>query len=151
MTLALAIGLLAIPVIVTGWYAFEGRWNRRLFHDRGGHSCRNCSAAEARDFLQAHPDAQVVDVRSSAEFRAGALPGAIHISVGDSGFAAKVGALSRSRPLLVYCAGGYRSRKAVELMKPMKFTTIQHLHRGYHSWKLSGLPVTRPLEPLPEP
>lgn len=150
MSPALVIGLLAIAILVAGWYAFEGRWDRRLFHARGKYVCRNGPAAEGRAFLEAHPDTQVLDVRSDAEFRAGALPGAIHVSIGDPAFSAKVGALSRSRPVLVYCAGGYRSRKAVELMKPMNFTTIQHLHRGYHSWKLAGFPVTKPVDQLPD-
>jgi rhodanese-related sulfurtransferase len=34
----------------------------------------------------------------------------------------------------VYCAGGYRSRKAVVQLKQLGFENIQHLHRGYLSW-----------------
>ncbi len=143
---ALVISLVALGIIGAGWYAFEGRWDRRLFHSGAGQVCRNGSAAEAMAFLEAHPDTQVLDVRPAAEFRAGALPGAIHLPIGDPAFSERAGALSRSRPVLLYCAGGYRSRKAVELMKLMNFTSIQHLHRGYHSWKMAGLPVTKPVK-----
>jgi rhodanese-related sulfurtransferase len=141
---ALFIGLCVTAAVVAGWYVFEGSWDRSLFHTAPGQVFRNGSAAEAKAFLEAHPDTQILDVRSGREFAAGALPGAIHIPLGDPGFAGKAGHLDRNRPVLVYCAGGYRSRKAVALLKPMRFTTVQHLHRGYHSWKLAGLPVTAP-------
>ena len=100
--------------------------------------CVNVRSTEAKEFLTAHPETQVLDVRSDAEFSAGALPAAIHVSIGDSAFDDKVAKLDKAKPVLVYCAGGFRSRKAVEKLKPMGFTNIQHLHRGYHSWQMSG-------------
>jgi rhodanese-related sulfurtransferase len=144
MNPTLLVVLLLVTVGVAGWYAFEGRWDRRLFETGPDQAIRNGSAAEAKAFLEAHPDTQILDVRSASEFAGGALPGAMHLSLSDPGFAAKAGKLDRARPVLVYCAGGYRSLKAVEILKPMRFTTVQHLHRGYHSWKLAGLPVTPP-------
>jgi rhodanese-related sulfurtransferase len=36
--------------------------------------------------------------------------------------------------VLIYCAGGFRSRKAVVVLKELGFENIQHLHRGYGSW-----------------
>jgi rhodanese-related sulfurtransferase len=144
MSPPLLITLLVVAALVVGWYVFEGRWDRRLFGARPGQTCRNGPAAEGNAFLLTHPDALVLDVRSSTEFRSGALPGAVHLSIGDPEFTTKAGAFDRQRPVLVYCAGGYRSRKAVEILRSLDFTTIQHLHRGYHSWKLAGLPVQEP-------
>jgi rhodanese-related sulfurtransferase len=68
-------------------------------------------------------------------FHGEALPGAVNVSLGDAAFDRKVGGLDRKRPILVYCAGGFRSRKAVERLKAMGFENIRHLHRGYMSWK----------------
>ena len=144
MNPALLIGLLMLAAAVIGWYAFEGSWDRHLFNAAPGQVIRNGSAAAAKAFLAAHPDTQILDVRSGREFSGGALPAALNIPLGNPGFATKAGALDRNRPVLVYCAGGYRSRKAVEILKPLQFTTVQHLHRGYHSWKLAGFPVTPP-------
>ncbi|MFN0075941.1 MAG: rhodanese-like domain-containing protein [Prosthecobacter sp.] len=138
------IWTLAILIfIVLGWYAFEGRWDRRLFKAEPGRVCVNVHPTEAKVFLDAHPDTQVLDVRSDAEFSGGALPGAIHISLGDAAFQEKLGKLDMAKPVLVYCAGGFRSRKAVAALKAQSFTNIQHLHRGYHSWQLARLPVQR--------
>lgn len=126
---------LAIVLVVVAWYAFEKSWDRRLFHTEAGKVCANLNAREAALYWREHPETQVLDVRSDEEFGGGALPGAVNVPLGDAAFDRKAGALDRSRPILVYCAGGYRSRKAVERLKAMGFENIQHLHRGYLSWK----------------
>ncbi|MBL9159801.1 MAG: rhodanese-like domain-containing protein [Verrucomicrobiales bacterium] len=126
---------LVLVVIVVAWYAFEGSWDRKLFVSREGKVCVNLNGGEAARYLREHPETQVLDVRSEGEHAGGALPGAVNVSLGDAAFEEKVGVLDRSRPVLVYCAGGFRSRKAVEKLKTMGFENIQHLHRGYMSWK----------------
>ena len=127
--------LLILTALVAGWYVFEGAWDRKLFTPGPGVTCANLHAAEAKAWLCDHPDTQVLDVRSPREFSHGALPGATNIPLGEDTFRAQVGEFDRSKPVLVYCAGGYRSRKAVSVLKEVGFTTIQHLHRGYLSWK----------------
>jgi rhodanese-related sulfurtransferase len=130
----------AILVIVVSWYVFEGSWDRRLFSAEAGKICENLNAVEAAAFLRDHPGTQVLDVRSEGEHAGGALPGAVNVSLGDAAFERKVGGLDRQRPVLVYCAGGFRSRKAVERLKAMGFENIRHLHRGYLSWKPDQTP-----------
>lgn len=132
--------LIVLAVLVAGWYWFEGSWDRRLFKAGPGRVCRNLSAGEANAWLRENPETQVLDVRSAREFSGGALPGAVNISIGDDDFPAKAGALDRTRPVLVYCAGGFRSRKAVETLKRLGFENIQHIHRGYMSWKPHARP-----------
>ena len=123
--------LLILTGIIVAWYVYEGSWDRRLFTG----NCHNLSAKEALAWLHEHPETQVLDVRSASEFTRGALPGAVNISLGDESFDSKVAAIDKTKPVLVYCAGGYRSRKAVERLKQLGFENIQHLHRGYMSWK----------------
>jgi rhodanese-related sulfurtransferase len=129
----------ALLVVVAGWYWFEGRWDRRLFKTAAGRTCLNLRPREAKSFLETHPETQILDVRSEAEFSRGALAGATNIPLSNRTFAQKLDSLDRERPVLVYCAGGYRSRKAVETLKAGGFSTIRHLHRGYYSWRLAGL------------
>ncbi len=125
---------LVAAMIVGAWYWFEGSWDRRLFSAAPGCVCENLNAKQANDWLRAHPGTQVLDVRTAAEFEEGALPGAVNISLGDTAFDGKVAALDKKKPVLVYCAGGYRSRKAVVKLKEFGFENIRHLHRGYISW-----------------
>lgn len=132
---------LVIVVAVIGiWYVYEGSWDRQLFNTSPGRVCVNLNAGQANVWLREHPETQVLDVRSAGEFEGGALPGAVNISLGDEAFDGKVAALGREKPVLVYCAGGFRSRKAVARLKKLGFKNIRHIHRGYMSWK----PDTQP-------
>jgi rhodanese-related sulfurtransferase len=126
--------LVLLVAVVAGWYLFEGHWDRQLFQAPPGRVCANLKTEQALAWLRAHPETQVLDVRSAGEFAGGALPKALNVSLGDPDFDHKVAALDRRRPVLVYCAGGYRSRKAVVQLKQLGFENIQHLHRGYLSW-----------------
>ena len=127
--------LITVAIIVGGWYWFEGGWDRQLFKAERGRICTNLSADQANAWLREHPETQVLDVRSVGEFADGALPKAVNVSIGDEAFDSKVTALDKSKPVLVYCAGGFRSRKAVARLKELGFENIQHIHRGYMSWK----------------
>ena len=127
--------LLILAALVACWYLFEGSWDRQLFTAAPGHTCANLSGAQAHAWLADHPETQVLDVRSANEFSGGAVPGAVNISLGNDDFRNRVADLDRNKPVLVYCAGGYRSRKAVAVLKELGFANIQHIHRGYMSWK----------------
>ncbi|MDR3405530.1 MAG: rhodanese-like domain-containing protein [Chthoniobacter sp.] len=140
-------GLLVFATISVAWFWFEGRWDRRLFAAQAGRKCVNVRARAAMELLQTHPEVQVLDVRSGKEFAGGALPGAINVSLGADTFRERVADLDRARPVLVYCAGGFRSRQAVEVLRTLGFQTIYHLHRGYHSWKFAGLPAVQASKP----
>ena len=130
--------LIIVIIVILGWYWFEGRWDRRLFQSTEVQSCRNLKAHEVRKFLDAHPETQILDVRSAAECSGGMIPGAINISMGDERFVDKLADFNQGQPILVYCAGGYRSRKAVEILRSLGFNSIVNLHRGYLSWRNSG-------------
>lgn len=132
--------LITLAVVAALWFWYEGSWDRRLFSAAPGCTCANLNAGQANSWLQAHPETQVLDVRSSGEYADGALPGAVNISIGDPAFETKAGALDKTKPVLVYCAGGYRSRKAVAMLKELGFRNIQHIHRGYMSWKPDAQP-----------
>ncbi len=135
MVWKLLASLVLVALVVAGWYLFEGRWDRRLFSSESGGVCANLGAREAAAWLREHPETFVLDVRSEREFASGALPRATNFPIGADDFEERIAALDRSRPVLVYCAGGYRSRKAVERLKALGFENIQHLHRGHLSWR----------------
>ena len=126
---------LALTLTPALWYLFERSWDRRLFRSGSGRVCTNLTAPQAREWLRANPETQVIDVRSIREFKRGALPNARNVSLGDPNFDAILAQLDVTKPVLVYCAGGYRSRKAVERLQSLDFVNIQHLHRGYLSWR----------------
>jgi rhodanese-related sulfurtransferase len=141
MTVLLVI-LLTLLALVIGWYIMEARWDRRLFAAHlGGGIAQNVHPEAAAVLLRENPEMQVLDVRSAREFAGGALPRAVNISLGDPAFRDRLRELDPQRPVLVYCAGGYRSRKAVPLLQEAGFLTIHHLHRGFLAWRIKGQTV----------
>lgn len=101
------------------------------------------------ELLTTRKNVQVLDVRSKLEFAWGCLPNAQNIPLGEPDFQERVAALNVTKPVFIYCTGGYRSRKAVAVLRELHFQTIYHLHRGYHSWQLAGHPVIKPVTKNP--
>jgi len=132
--------LVIVVAIIGIWYVYEGSWDRQLFKAAPGCVCENLNADQANAWLREHPETQVLDVRSKGEYDGGALPKAVNISIGDEAFDSRVNTLDKAKPVLVYCAGGFRSRKAVAKLKELGFKNIQHIHRGYMSWKPDSQP-----------
>ncbi|MBM3270887.1 MAG: rhodanese-like domain-containing protein [Candidatus Sericytochromatia bacterium] len=59
--------------------------------------------------------ATVVDVRTPAEFRQRAYPGAINIPLSD--LPARLAEIPRDRPVVLYCASGARSGAAAGILR----------------------------------
>ncbi len=49
--------------------------------------------------------------------------------------------LPRDRPLLVYCAGGYRSSMAASLLQQQGFLQVSEIAGGITAWETANLPV----------
>lgn len=75
------------------------------------------SSADARAKVQA--GALLLDVRTAAEFSAGAIPGAKNIPLQVLG--SRLGELDKERPIVVYCASGMRSASALATLKQRGF------------------------------
>ena len=93
--------------------------------------------AEARNL---EPDLQLVDVRNPGETRSGTLAGALEIPL--AALTDSLDALDRKRPVVVYCAGGYRSSIAASVLRAAGFDDVSDLLGGYGAWEGAGLPVS---------
>ena len=49
--------------------------------------------------------------------------------------------LPKDRPLLVYCAGGYRSSIAASLLQQHGFTHVSEIAGGIAAWETAKLPI----------
>jgi sulfur-carrier protein adenylyltransferase/sulfurtransferase len=74
----------------------------------------------------------LVDVRTSAEFELGHLPGASSIPSGQ--LLERAGELSNARELVLYCSVGARSDRASRQLRELGFTHVRHLHGGLAAW-----------------
>ena len=84
----------------------------------------------------------LVDVRSPAERASKRIDGSLSIPLQE--MAARVGELPRDRPILVYCAGGYRSSLAASLLQRAGVTQISEIAGGIAAWQAAALPVAGP-------
>lgn len=98
------------------------------------------AAARPGHGAAAHPDAVLVDVRETREWRAGHAPGAVHLPL--SGIVAGAGLPSgaQARPLVVICRTGNRSRQAAELLAARGAEAVDVIG-GMRDRAAAGLPV----------
>ncbi len=87
------------------------------------------------------PDIQLVDVRNPGETALGTLCGARLIPLAR--LAGSLDELDRDAPVVVNCAGGYRSLVASSLLRHRGFSDVSDLIGGYDAWAAAGLPVAR--------
>ena len=95
-------------------------------------------AITARDAHARRARVTVLDVREPNEWRAGHVPGALHIPLGQ--LASRLGELDRARPLVVVCRSGNRSAAAVRHLVKAGFQA-KNLEGGMMAWARAGLPV----------
>lgn len=82
----------------------------------------------------------LLDVRPEEEFRAGHLPGAVSVPLGD--LERRLAELPRDREVVAYCRGPYcvLAVEAVELLRARGFEAIR-MEEGVPDWRARGLPV----------
>ena len=73
----------------------------------------------------------VLDVREPDEFAEGALPGALHIPRGHLEAQVEGRITDKNVPVVVYCAGGYRSSIAASLLREAGFADVSDVLGGY--------------------
>ena len=105
-----------------------------LSHQDDVEQASRLSAGAADDAL-AMPDVQVVDIRNAGEVAAGMIPGARHIPLAE--LAGRAGELDAGRPVLVYCAGGWRSSVGASLLREKGFADVSDILGGYGAWQLA--------------
>jgi glyoxylase-like metal-dependent hydrolase (beta-lactamase superfamily II)/rhodanese-related sulfurtransferase len=81
-----------------------------------------------------------VDVRTPREHASGSIPGSVNIPLNH--LTDRLGELPADRPILVYCAGGYRSSIAASLLERAGFADVADLAGGMAAWDAAELSKT---------
>lgn len=100
------------------------------------------SPAAATQLLN-HQDAVLLDVRETAEYKEGYLPGSVQIPLAN--LKDKLATLEkyRQRPIIVVCRSGHRSAVAVKQLKQQGYPTVYNLGGGLQAWRNANLPVSK--------
>lgn len=87
--------------------------------------------------------AVVVDVCSPQEFAAGHVTGAKNVPLAE--LEGKLGSVVKNKgvPLLLVCASGVRSRKAVAIARKLGYDNARSLTGGMGAWRSASLPVQK--------
>ena len=119
----------------------------RQLVDEAMASVHTLNLADAR---AAHASGQqvLVDLRDIRELeREGVIPGAVHAPRGmlefwvdpESPYFHK--AFAEGKPLLLFCAAGWRSALAAKTLQDMGVPAVSHIEGGFTAWKAAGAPV----------
>ena len=98
------------------------------------------SAPLAAERLAATDPPLAVDVRTPRECEAKRIKDSVNIPLNH--LADRLAELPANRPLLVFCAGGYRSSIAASLLQRQGFTAVTEIAGGFAAWETARLPIT---------
>ena len=83
---------------------------------------------------------QLIDVRTSEEFNAGHIEGAINIDFkNEEIFYRSFEKLDKSKPVYLYCRSGNRSKKSADILIELGFSKVYDLNGGFIEWNLNEL------------
>ena len=97
------------------------------------------SASFAAELLASGKPPLAVDVRSSSEREQKFIAGSLGMPLNH--LVENIGMLPKDRPLLMYCAGGYRSSIAASLLQRNGFEHVSEIAGGLAGWEAAKLPV----------
>jgi glyoxylase-like metal-dependent hydrolase (beta-lactamase superfamily II)/rhodanese-related sulfurtransferase len=102
-------------------------------------STERLSAPFAAERLSSPEPPLVVDVRAPRERAQKCIAGSVAMPLNH--LAQEFDKLPKNRPLLVYCAGGYRSSIAASLLQRGGFASVGEIAGGIAAWESAKLPV----------
>ena len=87
------------------------------------------------DRLLAEDAVILVDIRNPGEVEQGRIPGSVNIPLAQ--LRNRLDMLPSDRPIVVHCAGGWRSSVAASLLRAQGFENVSDLEGGYNAWQES--------------
>lgn len=98
-------------------------------------------SAEEMQELTSYEDVQLVDVRTSDEYKEGFIANAQNIDYNSAAFDTEIEKLDKTKPVIVYCQKGGRSAKCSKKLEDKGFVKIYDLEGGLAKWKYKGYQI----------
>ncbi len=90
------------------------------------------SVTELQQRLNAEQPLTLLDVREDKEVTLCALPGSLHIPLGQ--IPLRFAEIPTGQPLVAYCHHGARSQRAIDYLRTQGFENMHNLTGGIHVW-----------------
>jgi hydroxyacylglutathione hydrolase len=87
------------------------------------------------------PGPMLIDVRAPSEREQKSVTGSFALPLNH--LADRAQELPKDRPLIVFCAGGYRSSIAASLLQRLGFDRVSEIAGGIAAWEAAQLPIAR--------
>jgi hydroxyacylglutathione hydrolase len=98
------------------------------------------SAPFAAELLSSPEPPVALDVRTPRERGEKSISGSLSIPLNH--LSERLSELPKNRPLLIYCAGGYRSSIAASLLQRSGFDSVREIAGGIAAWESAKLPLS---------
>lgn len=95
---------------------------------------KSVDVATFKSTLEKTNDVQLIDVRTEDEFNGGHIENAKNIDWNGNDFDAQLTSLDKTKPVLVYCLSGGRSKKAAAKLTELGYKEVIELDGGYLAW-----------------
>ena len=115
-----------------GLHSLESRPDKVAFTER-------LSAPFAAELLSSTNPPLAIDVRAPGEREQKHIEGSVSVPLNH--LTENLHSLPKNRPLLVYCAGGYRSSIAASLLQGADFNSVAEIAGGIAAWEAAKLPI----------
>jgi|TARA_B100001094_G_C17590178_1_gene511588 rhodanese-related sulfurtransferase len=103
-----------------------------------------CDIHEVKTMQEESKDFYLVDVREDREWVEGHIRGSIHLGKGiierDIGRTIE----DKSKLIVLYCQGGFRSALAGESIKKMGYTNVFSMSGGFSDWANNNFSIDKP-------
>ena len=101
------------------------------------------SASAAIRLINNNDDILIMDIRTSADYKAGHIRGAKNAPLKD--FASSVEKFSehKDKSVLIYCNSGNTTTRAIKLLKNAGYEKINNLEGGIAAWKEANMPLSK--------
>lgn len=102
---------------------------------------RELSVDDVRKKLDAGEDFELIDVREDSEWAGGHIRGARHIGRGILERDIEASIPDKSRELILYCGGGFRSALSADSLRLMGYRNVYSMDGGFRGWKAANGPT----------
>ena len=116
-----------------------------LFVCCGGQNLQTVDVEEFEKHLYATKGEQLIDVRTPQEFAKYHIRSAQNIDFRSPNFKKEIEKLDKTKPVLIYCLSGARSKSALSVFREAGFTTVYDLNGGINAWSKFGKPLVEDL------
>lgn len=108
----------------------------------GGGGAAGVTPAEVVQLMN-REKAVVVDIGGADEFAAGHVVGAKHLPLDELEAKLPGAVKNKATPVVLVCASGARSKRAVAVAKKLGYENARSLNGGMGAWRSANLPVEK--------